>query len=103
MGGDKWICSVTSDVWDEYYNDAIKTLNELLEESCDDENSCIIKYEIAEDISSIKLFINKDDSLFASFEAFATRLIGSMVRFTLYGDTNVNCSLYDVGTGKLIS
>lgn len=102
-GGDKWACSVTSDTWDKYYNETIKTLNESLKESCDDKDSYIIKYEIAKDISSIKLFIDENDGVFASFEALAFQLVGSMFRFTLYGDTNFECELYDIKTGKLIS
>ena len=63
-GGDKWICSVTPETWDKYYNETMIAIKESLEELCkDDEYAIIIRYEIAKDISSIKLFINEDDEL----------------------------------------
>ena len=103
-GGDKWICSVTPETWDKYYNETMIAIKESLEELCkDDEYAIIIKYEIAKDISSIKLFINEDDELAASFTSLAVKLVGSMFRFTLYGDTNFTCQLYNAETGKLIS
>lgn len=102
-GGDKWVCSVTSDTWDKYYNETIIALKESLEELRNDEYAVIVKYEIAKDISSVKLFIEEDDELFASFASLAVKLVGSMFRFTLYGDTNFECKLYDIKTGKLIS
>lgn len=102
-GGDKWICSVTPETWNKYYDEVINVLKESLEDMRKDEYAVIIKYEIAKDISSVKLFINEDDELIASFTVFAVKLVGSMLRFTLYGDTNFTCQLYNAETGKLIS